>query len=109
MAEQRPPRYTILWTKRANGRLMTMLEDTRQADSDPEWIFRMYERCLDECDSRLATFPDMRVRFAVSGIPCSGLTLMCFPVQVFYRLFGYDQIRIFACRWARQDISGPSR
>lgn len=107
MASERPTRHRVSWTKRANRRLMDMLEDARRAEGNPDWVLTKYEECWEESDSRLGTFPDLRVRYTVSGVPCNGITLRCFPVQIFYRLIGTDQIRIFACQWAQQDISGP--
>jgi hypothetical protein len=100
--------FEVIWAVRAVDKLTSMLEDARHAQGNPDWVIRKLEECLTEGIRRLTAFPDLRNRYQVNGQWCNGMTLRVFPAQVFYRITKAASIVIFSCRWARQDVSGPS-
>lgn len=104
----RTRQYTVTWSPRAVRQLVSILKDARHGRDNPRWVRVKAKECQEECERRLANFPDLRERYSVNGQLCNGMTLRAVPVQIMFRgVEDGQEISIFLCRWAMQDISGP--
>jgi hypothetical protein len=102
-----PQEYAVFWTGEALDLLQELVEGTRHAEGNPDWVERKFQECVAEGLLRLSLFPDLRIRYTAKGFHCNAITLRALPIQAFFRVVEPGVISIFDCQWASQDQTGP--